>query len=61
MSDNGTGVVDENLTLLDYDNIHCCDASVFPSIPAANPSLTIAALALRLAKHLAQLRKDLNK
>ncbi|MCY3005320.1 MAG: GMC family oxidoreductase [Planctomycetota bacterium] len=61
MSDNGTGVVDENLTLLAYDNIHCCDASVFPSIPAANPSLTIAALALRLAKHLAQLRKDLNK
>jgi GMC oxidoreductase len=61
MSDNGTGVVDENLKLLAYDNIHCCDASVFPSIPAANPSLTIAALALRLAKHLAQLRKDLNK
>lgn len=61
MSDNGTGVVDENLKLLAYDNIHCCDASVFPSIPAANPSLTIAALALRLAKHLAHLRKDLNK
>lgn len=58
MSDNGTGVVDENLTLLAYDNIHCCDASVFPSIPAANPSLTIAALALRLAKHLAHLCKE---
>ena len=55
MSDQGTGVVDQNLTMLDYDNIHCCDASVFPSIPAANPTLTVGALALRLAEHLNQL------
>lgn len=52
MSDQGTGVVDQNLTMLDYENIHCCDASVFPSVPAANPTLTIGALALRLAEHL---------
>lgn len=57
MSDAGTGVVDENLKLLAYDRIHCCDASVFPSIPAANPSLTIAALALRLAGNLVDLCK----
>jgi choline dehydrogenase-like flavoprotein len=57
MSDDGTGAVDENLRLLGYENIHCCDPSVFPSIPAANPSLTVVALALRLAKHLdSQLR-----
>ncbi|MBW3596005.1 MAG: GMC family oxidoreductase N-terminal domain-containing protein, partial [Planctomycetes bacterium] len=53
MSDNGSGVVDENLKLLAYDNLYCCDVSVFPSIPAANPSLTLAALALRLADTLA--------
>lgn len=52
MSDDGTGVVDENLRLLAYNNIYCCDPSVLPSIPAANPSLTVVALALRLAKHL---------
>lgn len=52
MSDDGTGVVDANLKLLAYDNIYCCDPSVFASIPAANPSLTAIALSLRLAKHL---------
>jgi choline dehydrogenase-like flavoprotein len=53
MSDDGSGVVDENLKLLSYENLYCCDVSVFPSIPAANPSLTLAALALRLADTLA--------
>lgn len=50
MSDNGSGVVDQDLKFLGYDNLYCCDVSVFPSIPAANPSLTLAALALRLSK-----------
>lgn len=46
------GVVDPNLKFLAYDNVYACDLSVFPTSPAANPSLTLAALALRLAEHL---------
>ncbi len=46
------GVVDTNLKFLAYDNLYACDLSVFPSSPAANPTLTLAALALRLAEHL---------
>ena len=52
MSDDGRGVVDENLKFLAYENLYACDVSVFPHIPAANPSLTLAALALRLAERL---------
>ena len=40
----GDGVVGENL--------YVCDVSVFPYIPTANPSLTLGALAMRLADHL---------
>src|SRR5262249_48079858 len=47
MSSDGSGVVDEDLKFLAYDNLYCCDVSVYPSIPAANPSLTLTALALR--------------
>ena len=46
-------VVDENLKFEGYDNLYVCDPSVYPYIPAANPSLTLVALALRLADHLA--------
>ena len=52
MGDNGFGVVDTNLKFHGYDNLFCCDLSVFPTSPAANPSLTLVALALRLADHL---------
>jgi choline dehydrogenase-like flavoprotein len=53
MSDNHTGVVDETLKFEAYDNLYCCDVSVFPTIPAANPSLTLVALAQRLSDELA--------
>jgi choline dehydrogenase-like flavoprotein len=46
------GVVDADLKFLAYDNLYACDLSVFPTSPAANPTLTLAALALRLADHL---------
>jgi hypothetical protein len=52
MSDNGAGVVDADLKFLAYDNLYACDNSVFPTSPAANPSLTLVALALRLADHI---------
>jgi len=45
-------VVDTNLKYVGYDNLYVCDLSVFPSSPAANPTLTLAALALRLSEHL---------
>jgi hypothetical protein len=52
-ADPSKGVVDDTLKLHKYDNLYCCDVSVFPSIPAANPSLTLVALAQRLADTLA--------
>jgi glycine/D-amino acid oxidase-like deaminating enzyme len=45
-------VVDENLKFDCYDNLYVCDPSAYPYIPAANPSLTLVALALRLGDHL---------
>lgn len=48
------GVVDTNLKFLGYDNLYACDLSVFPTSPAANPTLMLAAMAIRLAEHLKQ-------
>lgn len=47
-----SGVVNDDLRFHHYENLYACDNSVFPASPAANPSLTLAALALRLAGHL---------
>jgi len=47
------GVVDADLRLHGADGVYVCDLSVFPSSPAANPTLTLAALATRLGDHLA--------
>ncbi len=46
------GVVDSNLQVFGMRNLFIADASVFPTAGSANPSLTIMALALRLADHL---------
>jgi choline dehydrogenase-like flavoprotein len=48
------GVVDENLKFHGVANLHACDLSVFPTSPAANPTLALGALALRLADRLAR-------
>jgi choline dehydrogenase-like flavoprotein len=48
-------VVDTNLQVEKAEGLFVCDNSVFPTSPAANPSLTLAALALRLADHLRSL------
>ncbi len=50
--DPTTSVVNPNLKFHGYENLYACDLSVFPTSPAANPSLTLAALAIRLADHL---------
>jgi choline dehydrogenase-like flavoprotein len=51
-ADPTRGVVDRNLKIFGVENAYVCDGSVFPTAGSANPSLTITALALRLAGHL---------
>lgn len=46
------GVVDRNCRMHGLENLYVAGSSVFPTSGAANPTLTIVALALRLAEHL---------
>jgi choline dehydrogenase-like flavoprotein len=46
------GVVDRNQLVFGLDNLYITDGSVLPTQGAANPALTIMALAARLAAHL---------
>ena len=48
----GSGVVDHNLKVHGFDNLHVCDLSVYPVSPPANPTRTLTAISMRLAKHL---------
>ncbi|MCX4246596.1 GMC oxidoreductase [Paraliomyxa miuraensis] len=53
MSDDpARGVVDRHCQVHGVDNLHVAGSSVFPTGGAANPTLTIVALALRLADRL---------
>ena len=54
MGTPSTSVVNTDLKFHAYNNLYACDLSVFPTSPAANPTLTLAALAVRLADHLKQ-------
>jgi choline dehydrogenase-like flavoprotein len=47
------GVVDSDCRVFGIDNLFVAGASVFPTSGAMNPTLTLVALALRLADHLA--------
>jgi choline dehydrogenase-like flavoprotein len=47
-----TGVVDLNCRMHGVDNLYVTGSSVFPTAGHANPTLTIAAMSLRLADHL---------
>ncbi len=51
-NDAEESVVDANLQVRGCPQLYVCDLSVFPTSPAANPSLTLGALAIRLADHL---------
>ena len=51
--DPARGVVDKNCRVHDMANLYIAGGSVFPTGGYANPSLTIVALSLRLADHLA--------
>ena len=48
----GSGVVNADGRLHTLDNMYVAGSSVFPSVGYANPTLTIVALAHRLAAHL---------
>jgi choline dehydrogenase-like flavoprotein len=50
--DPATSVVDPWCRAHDLDNLRIVDASVLPTSAAANPSLTVAALALRVGRHI---------
>jgi len=50
--DPSTGVVDANCELFGTKNLYVAGAAAFPTSGFANPTLTIIALALRLAEHL---------
>jgi choline dehydrogenase-like flavoprotein len=53
MSDDpDKGVVDRNCRVYGTNNLYLAGSSVFPTCGATQPTLTIAALALRLADHL---------
>jgi hypothetical protein len=52
MAGDNNGVVDADLKFVGYKNLYACDNSVFPVSPAGNPSLTLVALAERLAAHI---------
>jgi choline dehydrogenase-like flavoprotein len=53
-ADPAHGVVDANCRVHGVTNLYVAGSSVFPTAGAANPTLTIVALALRLANHLKQ-------
>ena len=50
--DPDEGVCDKNLKVFGLENLHLVSNSVFPHMASNPPTLTIAALALRLAAHL---------
>ncbi len=52
--DPATSVVDSHCRSHDHPNLFVVDASVLPTSAAVNPALTIAALALRAGRHIAQ-------
>jgi choline dehydrogenase-like flavoprotein len=51
-SDVRTSVVDLNCRIHGVDNLYVAGGALFPTSSQANPTLTIVALALRLAEHL---------
>jgi choline dehydrogenase-like flavoprotein len=51
-ADPSTGVVDRNAALFDLPNLFIASSSVFTTSSHANPTLTIVAMAIRLAAHL---------
>jgi choline dehydrogenase-like flavoprotein len=53
-ADPASSVADANGKAHELDNLYLADASVFPSIGAVNPALTVMANAIRVGDHLAE-------
>ena len=51
--DAASSVVDPQGKCHELENLYIADSSVFPSCPSVGPGLTVIAMALRLADHLA--------
>ncbi|MHB1593990.1 MAG: GMC family oxidoreductase [Streptosporangiaceae bacterium] len=51
-ADPATSVANTDCRVHEIDNLYLADASIFPSIGAVNPALTVMANALRVADHL---------
>jgi choline dehydrogenase-like flavoprotein len=56
-SDPRTSVVDRDCRVHGVANLYVAGSAVFPTSSQANPTLTIVALALRLAEHLTRVRQ----
>jgi len=59
-NDPKSSVVDRNCQSHDHRNLFIAGSSVFPTMGTANPTLTIAALSLRLAEYLEEVAKKAN-
>ncbi|MDZ4711236.1 MAG: GMC family oxidoreductase [bacterium] len=57
-NDPKTSVVDKNLKCHDHKNLFILGSSVFPTVAASNPTLTIAALALRAVEDVQKMLKQ---
>jgi choline dehydrogenase-like flavoprotein len=53
-SDPATSVTDVTCKAHELDNLYLADASIFPSIGAVNPALTVMANAIRVGDHIAE-------
>jgi choline dehydrogenase-like flavoprotein len=51
-NDPASSVVDQYCRSHDIPNLFICDGSIFPTVGAVNPSLTIEAIAMRTAEHI---------
>lgn len=60
-ADATRGVVDPDCRVHGVENLYCAGASVFPTGGHANPTLTIVALAIRLADHLKSDKRDVKE
>ena len=52
-NDGATSVVDAGGRFHDLDNLYACDGSVFPTASGYNPTLTIFAVAAKIAHGIA--------
>jgi choline dehydrogenase-like flavoprotein len=53
-SDTAASVADVSCKAHEVDNLYLADASIFPSIGAVNPALTVMANAIRVGDHIAE-------